>query len=465
MENWEMSTTVAIIGGGPAGYVAAIRAASLGADVVLIEEREIGGVCLNRGCIPTKALLESSDIVSKISKAKEFGVEAAISKVNWRTALDRKYRVVKSLRIGLDGLLNNDNLTILKGKGIIVNPNCILARSIDREIKVNCEKMIITTGSQPLKPNIPGIELPGVLTSDDILEMDVLPKNMVIIGAGAIGLEFATMFSSIGTKVTVVEMQDVILPKEDKEITAELLKIMKRQGVGFKLSTRVIEIRKSTECLEVYLETDGIGKVVQTECVLLAIGRKLGSCSSDIEALNINIKEGAIAVDSSMRTSVNGVYAAGDVIGGKLLAHLSYAEGRVAAENALGYNTKLDYSVVPSCVYTSPEVASVGMSEEEAKALGIDYITGRFEFRSNGRAVCLGERDGFVKVLVERGTGIIIGGHIIGIHASELISEISLAITLKAKAETVSNMIHPHPTLSEALMEACSDAVKNMIKD
>ncbi len=330
------------------------------------------------------------------------------------------------------------------------------------ETAVSCEKLIIATGSEPLLPGIPGIGLHGVITSDDALELTEIPESVLIIGAGAIGLEFATIFNKFGSVVTVVEIENRILPREDGEIAGELLKIMKRKGVRFWLGSRVREIVEGDDGLTVTVEADGT-KTVTVQKVLVAAGRKLNIFSDDLLALGLRMENGRIVVNEHMETSMDGVYAAGDVVGGKLLAHLAFAEGRIAAQNALGQFSSLDYDTVPSCVYTDPEMASVGLNEEEAISRGIEVGVGRFYFRSNGRAQCLSERDGLVKVVVDKRDKVVLGAQILGDSAAELISELTLAVTLKAKADLLADMIHPHPTLSEAVMEACGDAVGRSI--
>lgn len=457
MEN-KIHTQITILGGGPAGYIAAIRASQLGAKVVLIEEDKLGGVCLNRGCIPTKALLKTSEVSNTIKKSKEFGITSNLSTINWTVSNERKNRVVKNLNMGLEHLLPAKGIKIIKGKGYIKNPKKILVSTPEGEVEISTENIIITTGSAPLIPNISGINSNGVITSYEALNFSEVSKSIAIIGAGAIGLEFATMFNSIGSKVTIIEMKDSILPSEDKEISSELLKIMKRQGIVFKLSSSVKEIKQTENDLKViFLEKDK-ESFIKSEKVLVAIGRKLNSDSEELRNLGLHIEKGAILVDENMETNVKGVYAAGDVIGGKLLAHAAFIEGKVAAENALGMHSRLNYNAVPACVYTNPEAASVGINEDEAKRMGIDINIGRFNFRNNGRALTLSEREGFVKIIADK-DNTIIGCQILGVNASEMISEITLAITLKAKADVLADMIHPHPSLSEAVWEACADAV------
>ena len=458
----KIDTKIAVLGGGPAGYVAAIRAAQLGADVVLVEEKELGGVCLNKGCIPTKALLKSSEISKTIKKSKEFGIEGSVANIKWDVSNERKNRVIKTLNLGLEHLLPGVGINVIKGRGTIVNSNLISVLTQEEKIEVNCKKIILTTGSAPLLPNIDNIHSKGVITSNEALNLDNVPQNIVIIGAGPIGLEFATMFSAVGSKVTVIEMRDKILTNEDAEISTELLKIMKRQGISFKLSATVQKIEQKEDGVEIHYTKKGKDFVLNCEKTLVAIGRKINSDSEDFKRLGIHIQNGAVEVNKKMETNIKGVYAAGDIIGGKLLAHLAFMEGKVAAENALGIDSRVNYGAVPACVYTSPEVATVGMTEQEATEAGIKVKVGRFNFRNNGRALSLGEREGFVKIVVDM-ENTIIGGQILGTNASEMISEITLAITLKAKADIIADMIHPHPSLNEAVWEACADAIGRAI--
>ena len=455
-----LESTIAILGGGPAGYVAAIRATQLGASVILIEEKELGGVCLNVGCIPTKALLKTAEVATTIKKSKEFGIDSRLENINWTSSVNRKNRVVKSLNTGLKQLLLSKGVTVLKGRGEVLSDKKLLVHTEEGSIEIICGKLILTTGAVPQIPRIKGIDVDGVISSNEALSLDSLPESVVIIGAGVIGVEFATMLNLSGVKVTVIELQDRILPGVDSEVVTELQKIMKRQGISFKLAAKVSEIKRSEVGLSVEYAIEE--KLFSQNCdkVLVAIGRKL---NSDLFGnLSLHIENGAVVVNSSMETNTKDVYAAGDLIGGKLLAHLAFREGRVAAENALNICSKVNYGAVPSCIYTNPEVASVGMTEEEAKKADIAVKIGRFNFRNNGRALTLGEREGFVKIIADEDYTII-GGQILGVNASEMISEITLAITLRAKANDLADMIHPHPSLGEAIWEACGDLLGRAI--
>jgi len=455
---------LAVLGGGPAGYVAAIRAAQLGAGVVLIEERELGGVCLNQGCIPTKTMLQNSAVAHLVSKSREYGIEASVSRIDWSSAWSRKERVVKSLRRGIEQLMTENRITVIKGKGNISSPRKINVTTTEDVLEIAFQKLLIAVGSEPVLPAIPGIDLDGVITSKEALDLTALPESLIILGAGVIGLEFAEMFQHAGTKVTVIELQDRILYQEDKECSEELHKILKRSGIGFKLGTIVKNITTNNELLHVSAVENGKETIYSAEKILVAAGRKPRTNTMDLAALGIDVdKNGAILVNEEFETKTEGIYAAGDVAWGRQLAHLAFAQGKAAAENALGFNTKINYQTVPSCIYTHPELATVGLSEAEALCKGIPFKIGRFYYRQNGRALANGHRDGFVKIMIHQDSHVILGGQILGEQASEMISELTLAITLEAKAEVLADMIHPHPALSEAIMEACADAVGRSI--
>lgn len=459
----QLLTDICIVGGGPAGYVAAIRASQLGATVVLIENRELGGTCLNRGCIPTKALLQTAEALRMMTKSKELGVLTSLSSTNLDLTFARKERIVKSLRSGIEHLMEKNKVQVLYAHAIIENSGCVVAKTPDATITVNCRKLLITTGSEPAIPDIPGVRLEGVLSSDHALALKEIPTSITILGAGAIGLEFATWFQALGTKVSVIEMMDSILPNEDQEMTTELLKIMKRQGIKFFLGAQVKEITRTENGLETHIETKVQTLQIPSEKILVATGRSLNSLSPDLVSLGVSTHRSAIVVNEYFETSVPNVYAAGDVIGGKLLAHLAFAQGRVTAENMLGKHSLIHENTIPTCVYTHPEVASVGMNEKQAQDHGISVKMGRFDLRNNGRAQSLGEREGFVKVITDAETGVILGACILGDHASELITELTLAVSLRVTADALANVIHPHPTLSEAIMEACADAAGRAI--
>ena len=459
----EVDVEIAILGGGPAGYLAAVRAAQLGARVAIVEQDLFGGVCLNRGCIPTKALLRTVELATLARKGQEFGVSGPPPMIDWPAGHSRKSRVVKSLRLGVEHLLNKDAITILKGQGVIVKPKQLDVETPEGKVSVHCKKMLIATGSRTMRPDIPGLDLPAVMTSDEILNLEEVPNRLTIIGGGAIGLEFAQMFNGLGTKVSVIEMADQVLPQEDSEIAGEVLKVLKRQGVKVYLSSDVNGVAVDGTGAKVMFQTREKENMTEADIVLLAVGRK-PAAPRELIALGAGTSNrGALMVNAQMETTVPGIYAAGDVTGGKLLAHKAYAEGRVAVENALGVRSTLNYNAIPSCVYLQPELATVGLDEKAATLQGHEVKTGRFDFRGNGRAQCMGEREGMVKVVTDKESHVILGAQLFGPQATELISELTLAVSLGLKAEILADLVHPHPTLSEAVMEACADAVGRAI--
>ena len=454
---------LAILGGGPAGYLAAVRGAQLGASVAIAEQDQVGGVCLNHGCIPTKALLRTAELAAFARKGSDFGVAGIFPMIDWPAGQSRKGRIVKSLRLGVEQLLQKNAMTFIKGQGRIIHSEMLTVETPEETVVFHCKKMLVATGSQTQRPPIPGLDLPVVLTSDEILELQQIPQRLAIIGGGAIGLEFAQMFHGLGTKVSVIEMTGQLLPQEDAEMAREVLKILKRQGIKIHLGGTVTQIAAAGAGAQVMFQTGGKADAVEADAVLLAVGRK-PAVPTEIMALGARTTpQGALWVGDRMETSLPGIYAAGDVTGGKLLAHKAYAEGRVAVENALGMGSNLNYHAIPSCVYLQPELASVGINEKAAAAQEREVKTGRFEFRHNGRAQCLGEREGLVKVVIDKETHVVLGAQLFGPQATELITELTLAVAAGIKAEIIADLVHPHPTLSEAVMEACADAVGRAI--
>ncbi|MBP2640502.1 MAG: Dihydrolipoamide dehydrogenase [Firmicutes bacterium] len=461
--DWKERADLVILGGGPAGYLAAIRAAQLGSRVTIVEHDQIGGVCLNRGCIPTKALLRTAEFNALFRKGAEFGVTTSMLPIDWSAAHSRKARVVKSLRMGVEYLLRNDRIHLVKGKGDFTHFDRLKVETEEGVLELQSKKFLVATGSVPMRPPIPGIDAPTVLTSNEILEMEAVPNRLTIIGGGVIGLEFAQMFNELGSKVTIIEMADQVLPNEDGEMAAEVLKSMKRQRIAIQLSSTVTGITAADSGTTVKFLRQEKEEQLEADYVLLAAGRK-PSVPRGLLALGaVTDAKGALIVNEHLQTSLPGIYAAGDVIGGKMLAHKAYAEGRIAVENALGMSKVMTYHALPSCVYIQPELAAVGMTEQEAVENGYEVRVGRFMFRTNGRALCMGEREGLVKVVTDSRSHIILGAQIFGSSATELISEMTMAIAFRHTADEVADLIHPHPTLSEAVMEACADAVGRSI--
>ena len=458
-----MATTairIVVLGGGPAGYLGALRAAQLGASVTLVEKAHCGGVCLNQGCIPTKALLRTSELADYAKKCGDFGLDMPLSGLDWSRSLARKERITKILRNGVEQLLKEAGVTRLTGEGRLSSAKEMEVVTETESHLLCFDKLLIATGSKAKRPPIPGADALSVVTSDKLLTLKKIPRRLVVIGGGVIGLEFAQMFLSLGSEVLLLELQPQLLPEEDKDIVLELVKSMQRQGLRIFTQAQVTNIAYNSEETTVSFTHKGAAKDVPADVVLLATGRQP---SSPPEAASLGLAlgdQGEIIVNKRQETNLPGIYAAGDVTGGKLLAHKAYAEGRAAMENALGYPAVVPQHLVPSCVYTQPELASVGLTEEAAIRQGYEVRCGRASFRQNGRALCLGERDGLVKVVVDAVTDRLLGIHMTGPHVSELLGEASLALSLGVTALQLSTLTHPHPSLSEALMEACAQATE-----
>ncbi len=450
---------IVVIGGGPGGYVAAIRAAQLGGKVTLIEKEELGGTCLNWGCIPTKALLRGVEILETVQGAKDFGILAGEVRVDFSRLMTQKDRAVKTLVAGVNGLMKSNGIEVIKGKARFLSPKQMeVVDEKGQKVTIQAQKIIIATGSGSATLPVPGAQLPGVIDSTGALQLKQIPGSMAIIGAGPIGMEFGTIFAALGTQVTVIEMMPQILPTEDPEIASALDKSLRRLKIQILINSRLKEIvAGSAKGLKIAVVTGEGEKTFEAETVLMAVGRKPNLEGLGLQEAGIGFSKKGIEINEKMETNVPGVYAVGDVTGKWLLAHFAFAQGTVAAENALGQEARMDSRVVPRCVYTLPEVASVGMTEKEAKEAGHELKVGRFPFAANGKATILGERNGFVKIISESKYDEILGVHIFGPHATDLIGEAVLAMRLEGTALDVAQAIHPHPTLTEAMMEAALD--------
>jgi len=451
---------VIVIGGGPGGYVAAIRAAHLGAKVALVEKEKLGGTCLNWGCIPTKALVKSAALWREIQHAGDFGIEISGAQVNYSQVVARKDQVVSTLVMGIEALMKKNKIIVYSALGkVMESGKVVLQKEDNSEETIQAAKIIIATGSMPARLPIPGLDLPGVINSDDALKLTEIPDSMLVIGGGVIGMEFASIFSAFGTKVTVVEMLPSILPMVDEELTKRFRPLLKKEGIEVLTSAKVKEVEQIGAQLVTMVET-GKGEVeIITTKVLVAAGRVPVMHGIGAEQLGLELTGRAIKVNEKMETNVPGIYAIGDVVGGAMLAHVASFEGIVAAENALGQQSVMDYRVVPSCVFCHPEIASVGLSEQEVKEQGIDYVVSKFPFTANGKALAIGEAVGTVKLIARKDTGAIIGGHIMGPHATDLIAEVGLAIKAGITGQQMAETIHAHPTLAETLMEAAHGLV------
>jgi dihydrolipoamide dehydrogenase len=448
-----VSYHVGILGGGPGGYVSALRAAQLGLSVVLIEGNRLGGTCLNQGCIPTKALVKSADLWRDIEQAHEFGLFVGEKRVDYSAVLARKDQVVNTLVGGVEKLMKAANIRVIKGWGEF-NKLGQLDVTTDSGLEtIQVDNVILATGSVPVRIPIPGADLPGVGTSDEILEERELPKRLVVIGGGVIGLEFASIFQSFGVKVTVVEMLPTLLPTIDEEIPKRLNPLLKRSGMEIMTKTAVKEIRQEGENLIVQVEDAKGSKEILADRVLLSTGRRPNLQGINTVQLGLEMERGALKVNSQMQTNLPGVYAIGDVIGGIMLAHVASAEGMVAVEHIAGHSAAMSYKAIPSAIFTHPEIAAVGYTEQELKASGVPYHTSKFPFSANGKALALGESVGMVKILADE-NGVVIGASIMGPQASTLISELAVAVEKGLSAEDLARTVHAHPTLPETIMEA-----------
>ena len=453
-----MAKSIVIIGGGPGGYVAAIRASQLGAQVTLIEKDTLGGTCLNRGCIPTKALLESANVLAEIRDAAVFGISAEKVSIDFSAVAKRKEAVVQQLVSGVNFLMKKNKIEVIKGTGTLIDSRTV--GILETGDQINADNIIIATGSKPTTVPIKGIDEPGVITSDEALAMEKFPKSIIIIGGGVIGLEFAQIMHRMGSKVTIVEMMPQVLPTEDTEIANMLMDILKKEGMEIFTDVSVTSISGSQQGREVVSFTTGDGNNKQervAEKVLLAVGRSPNTDDLGGDKLGLNVDNGKLVVNERMETNIPGIYAIGDVIGGLMLAHVAMEEGKCAVENILGNDCKIDYQTAPRCVYTSPAVACIGLTEAKAKQDYGNIKIGRFPFRANGKALILNETEGMVKIIADAQYGQILGVHILGPQATELIAEAVLGMRMEVTFEDAASTIHAHPTLSEAMMEAFLD--------
>ncbi len=446
---------VAVIGGGPGGYVAAIKAAMMGANVTLIEKRRVGGTCLNVGCIPTKALLASSGMLMGIKEAKDFGIkiDGEIT-ADFAGMMGRKDKIVNQLVKGIEFLFDKKGVKLVNGFGKLIDKNKIEVSKEDgtKEI-IEADKVILATGSVPIVPPIFPYDGKKVITSDEALYLDKLPKSMLIVGGGVIGCEFGQFFRTLGTEITIVEMADQVLPFEDADVAKQLQRAFKKDKMKMITGNGIQSCEVKDDGVIAHLNN---GKSLEAEIMLVSVGRKPYLENLGIEELGIQTERGKIVVNEKMETNVEGIYAIGDIVDTPFLAHVASKEGMVAVENALGKDRKVSYKAVPRCVYTEPEVAAVGLTEKQAKAMDIKYHVGQFDFRGLGKAQAIGHFQGFIKVLADVDDKII-GASIVGPHATDLLTELTLAVHLGLTVQEVGDVIHPHPTLSEGLMEALHD--------
>ncbi len=458
---------VVVIGGGPAGYVCAIRLSQLGLKTACIESRgSLGGTCLNVGCIPSKSLLNLSEEFHKVQNLSSKGIEIGNVKLNLEKMMKNKDKAVTVLTKGVEFLLKKNKVSYFKGVGSFKSINEILIQGEDKkESLIKTNKIVIATGSVPV--SLPGIKFDEkiIISSTGALELEKVPKKMVIVGGGYIGLEMGSVWSRLGSEVHVVEFLDHITPGMDKEISNEFMKILKRQGLKFHMQHKVETIEKDINSAKV-LTTDKDGNKKDLECdvVLISVGRKPNTDRLNLEQAGVKLdKKNKIITDKDFKTNIDNIYAIGDVITGPMLAHKAEDEGIAVAENIAGQSGHVNYETIPGVIYTNPEVASVGKTEEQLKDLNLKYKVGKFSFMANSRAKAIDDTDGFVKILADENTDKVLGAHIIGPHAGELIAEIGVAMEFGASSEDIARTCHAHPTFSEAVKEAALSVDKRAI--
>ncbi len=443
------SFDIVVIGGGPGGYVAALRAAQLGATTAVVEKDRLGGTCLVRGCIPTKALLQSSELYSLAKAGAPFGLVADHLGFDWGAAQKRKTAVVDQLVKGVEGLLKAGGVSVVKGDARLAGKGAV---EVSGE-RLQAKDIVIATGSAIARIPLKGAEL--TIDSDQILELREVPKRLAVIGGGVVGMEFAAMFAALGSKVTVLEMLPQVLPMVDADLVAAYAKHLASLGGEIHTDSKVAEVVKNKGALQVRFSTGAEGGAVDADQVLLAVGRAPFTEGLDAEKAGVKLERGRVVVDAQLRTTAQGVWAIGDVIGGIMLAHIASYEGVCAVENIAGHANRIpDYHAAPNCIYTEPEIAHVGLGEKEAREKGIEVKIGRFPFAASGRALTLGQSEGFVKVVADASSGKLLGAHIIGPRATDLIAEAALAVQNGLTLEQIDLTIHAHPTLPESLMEA-----------
>jgi dihydrolipoamide dehydrogenase len=448
---------IVIIGAGPAGYVGAIRASQLGASVCLVESAELGGVCLNWGCIPTKTILTSMKLYSRWRRSGKLGIDLRGEPgLSLERIKDRRDAVVRTQRNGIERLLRSHGVTLVRGRGALVDPQTVRIGGNGTEKAVVAKNIVLATGSRP-RP-LPHIPFDGkvVLSSDNAVELESIPERLLVVGSGSVGAEFAFIYAGLGSRVTVVEMLDRALPLEDRDVSQVVERQMRKQGIEFIPGMRVETLLQKGDGAKVLLND---GAELSVSKVLLSVGRSYNTADLNLLAAGVSTQDdSSIQVNEKMETTRQNIYAVGDCIGGRLLAHVASREAVVAVENCLSTPRSVDYRTIPSCTFTVPEVASVGITEDEALEAGLEVRVGRFDLRALGKAHADDEIDGFVKIVVESGTDNILGAHIVGHEASCLIHEVVVAMRAGFGARDLGEAVHAHPTMAEAVMEAAADA-------
>lgn len=460
-----MKRKVGIIGGGPGGYVAAIKLSQLGAEVTLFEKEKLGGTCLNVGCIPTKVLLHYSELMDEIKAAERLGLKIKDTTLSWDKVQDHRLSVSNRLVDGVESLMKTNKIKVIRGTASFISKDEIQVSNDEKERQIyKFDSIIIATGSAPAMPLIEGlIETDNIINSTGALELKSVPKSLTVIGGGVIGLELADAYMGFGAKVNIIELMPKILSNMEESLSVELKKILEKKGMQFNMNSKVISIEDKKEEVTVTFESNGKKNVITSEKVLVAIGRKPYTEKLGLEKIGVNIDRGRIVVNKYMETNVPGIYAIGDCIGDIMLAHVASEQGEIAAENIMLNKKAYEDVVIPSCVYTNPEFASVGLTESCVKEKGIEYNVGVFPLVANGKALISNGGIGSVKVITGKEFKEILGVHILGPRATDLIAEAALAIKMEATTEDIIETIHAHPTLSEAFREAVLGTENMMI--
>jgi len=451
---------VAVVGTGPGGYVAAIRCAQLGLSVAAVEDDRPGGVCLNWGCIPTKALLRNAEVVTLLSRAGEFGIRLSGFEASYAEAVQRSRKVADRMAKGVEFLFRKNKITLFPGRGTLKAKNVVDVKGSAGGETIEARAVILATGSEP--KSLPGVTIDEktVISSNGAVRNERAPKSIAVIGAGAVGVEFADVYAAYGVQVTLLEALPRIVPIEDEEVSKELARTFTRRGVTLKTGVKVVSVKPGGAGLVVDLGAEKL----EVEQVLMAVGRAAKVTGLGLEGLGVQLERGFVKVSPHMETSVKGLYAIGDMAGAPLLAHKAMAEGVVAAEAIAGKSPRpVDYGNVPSCTYCRPQIASIGSTEARARENGREVTVGKFPFTASGKAVALGDTEGFIKVIADKASGELLGVHIVGPEATEIIHEFALGRTLEATLEEIIHTIHAHPTLSEAALEATLAALGQAI--
>lgn len=457
-----MAKKIIIIGGGPGGYVAAIRAAQLGAQVLVVEKEELGGTCLNWGCVPTKTLLYASRIYRTVLNCREYGIYCTTDSFRFDKMVEKKNAVVRITVSGIYSLLKKNNISFIKGNARIRDPKTIeIQRQDGKHVKESADALVIATGSQPMVPSSLKYDGDRIISTTEALDLDHLPASIAIVGGSVSGCEFACLFSQLGSRVYLIDMLDRIVPTEDREISRRLEDRLTRLGVTVMTETAVKSLERQYPDGSVKVFTDK--EQIHADYCLLAMGRKLNTENIGLESLGVDFSSKGIKINERLETNLAGVYAVGDVTGKYLLAHVASEQGIIAAENIMGNDGTMDYGVIPSFIYTHPQIASVGLKSEEAVEKGLDIIEGKATFKTNAMAHAMEETSGFIKTVIDRKTYKILGVHMFGPHATDLLAEAVTMLKMGMTLENVKNVIHPHPTLSETVKESVLAAVGQAI--